>query len=455
MNTGKLMIWTLCALSGGILFSGDRLPLRDQTPAAGPLPKDYEAVSLLGRKLIPPAPDPAAVGRYDSARGSFAEDPNEENYVWLGRRLAYLGRYREAIGVFGEGLKVFPRSYRLFRHRGHRYITIRQFGRAIADFEKAAGLVRGQPLEVEADGVPNKIGRPLSNVQFNIFYHLGLAYYLAGEFEKAEKACRECLAWSKNDDLLVATTDWLYLTLRWLGKDTEARKVLEPIRPGLTIVENGAYYERLLMYKGLADPESWLAPKPGGGKPETEPEFPIRAYGLAQARLWKGDEFRALDIFDRILKETPWAAFAHIAAEADVARIVRRDPPHSSIEDALASWIVMWNLYDLSLVDRLFLDGPRPSYFSSEKPGVIRGLDALVRHHGGFGFVPGGKVQDNRLWLDDVRVENFGPAFLATARWFFDKDVGAPGAVQHGPVTFVFVKEKDGFRIAHAHFAND
>ncbi|MBM3311373.1 MAG: hypothetical protein FJY80_07680, partial [Candidatus Aminicenantes bacterium] len=147
--------------------------------APSPPAKDYEAVSLLGTKLSPAPPDRAAVERYEKAEADFARDPSEENTIWLGRRAAYAGRYREAIAVFSEGLARFPNSYRLLRHRGHRYISVRQFVKAAADFEKAAGLARAVALEVEADGVPNKAGVPVSNTQFNIFYHLGLAFYLA------------------------------------------------------------------------------------------------------------------------------------------------------------------------------------------------------------------------------------------------------------------------------------
>ncbi|MCX6565038.1 MAG: hypothetical protein NTW38_01205 [Candidatus Aminicenantes bacterium] len=65
-----------------------------------------------------------------------------------------------------------PDSYGLFRHRGHRYVSIRQFGGAIADLQKAAALVQGRPLEIKPDSVPNQAGTPVSNTQFNIYYHL-------------------------------------------------------------------------------------------------------------------------------------------------------------------------------------------------------------------------------------------------------------------------------------------
>ena len=43
--------------------------------------------------------------------------PNSEDaVVWVGRRLAYLGRYHDAIAVFSHGLDEFPGSPQLLRH---------------------------------------------------------------------------------------------------------------------------------------------------------------------------------------------------------------------------------------------------------------------------------------------------------------------------------------------------
>jgi hypothetical protein len=71
------------------------------------------------------------------------------------------------------------------------------------------------------------------------------------------------------------------------------------------------------------------------------------------------------------------------------------------------SWVSLWNSYDLSMVERLFLDGPRVTYYSSEKRGLIRGMDALLKHHEEFGFVEGGKDSPNSLWLEDTQTEVF------------------------------------------------
>ena len=193
-----------------------------------------QGTSLLGKPLIPAAPAEAARERLDAnlaaAREQYNKNPNDADaIIWLGRRLAYLGRYRDAIATFTEGIQKHPTDARMYRHRGHRYLTLRELDNATADFSKAAELIAGKPDEIEPDGQPNAKNIPTSTLNTNIFYHLGLAHYLRGEFEPALKAYRECLRFSKNPDMLVATTHWLYMTLRRLDRPGEARQALEPI----------------------------------------------------------------------------------------------------------------------------------------------------------------------------------------------------------------------------------
>ncbi len=123
---------------------------------------------------------------------------------------------------YTPGIRKYPRDARLYRHRGHRYITLRKFDLAIADFQKAVSLIKGLPDEVEPDGQPNARNIPTGTLQFNIWYHLGLAQYLPGRNKGALKSYRECLKVSRNPDSLVATTHWLYMTLRRLKRKTEA-----------------------------------------------------------------------------------------------------------------------------------------------------------------------------------------------------------------------------------------
>jgi hypothetical protein len=205
------------------------------TPVPDGLPAGAEALSFLGEPLFAPEPAPEVRERLEAqlaeARSAYERSPMDaEAIIWLGRRLAYLGRYREAIDVFGRGIQLHPGDARFYRHRGHRWITVRELDRAVADLAHAAELIRGQPDEIEPDGMPNPYGIPTSTLQSNIWYHLGLAHYLAHEFERALPSWREALAVSTNDDMFVATTDWLYMTLRRLGREAEAEAVLEPVR---------------------------------------------------------------------------------------------------------------------------------------------------------------------------------------------------------------------------------
>ncbi len=116
------------------------------------------------------------------------------------------------------------------------------------------------------------------------------------------------------------------------------------------------------------------------------------------------------------------------------------------------AWVAIWNSYDLSLVEKLFLNDESVTYFSSEKQGVVKGIEALVRHHEGFGFVIGGKDQPNKLWLEDIDIAAFPGAAVVTAIWLFRR--GGSEKVQKGPVTLVYVPVNGDWRIVHANFGN-
>lgn len=257
---------------------------------------------------------------YEQAKINFDANPNEENTIWLGRRTAYSGKYPEAIEIYTQGLKKFPNSYKLYRHRGHRYITTREFKTAIKDFKKAAELVKGKPLEVEPDGIPNAANTPVSNTQFNIWYHLGLAYYLGGDFEQAASAYRECLKWCNNDDTLVATSHWLYMTYRRMKNKTAAEKLLEPIKEDMNIIEDQDYHALLLMYKGLRTPDELLKPLNSSGT-DIQLASASRGYGLGNWYYYNGEPGKAKQVFEKILTGGNRAAFGYIAAEVDLSSI--------------------------------------------------------------------------------------------------------------------------------------
>jgi tetratricopeptide (TPR) repeat protein len=284
-----------------------------------------EATSLMGEPLYSPDPPAASKTRMEAdlakAQAEYDKNPKSlEATVWLGRRIAYLGRFQESIAVFTKGLEQHPNNAELLRHRGHRYITVREFDKAIADLLKASQVIKGQKDVIEQDGAPNLKGIPRSTLHGNIWYHLALGYYLKADYDKSRLAWLEGLKVATNDDTRVAKTDWLYMTYRRMGKDAEAKALLVPINDKMDIIENTAYYKRLLMYKGQVKPEDLLAAPVGGSTLAEGVQLATQGYGVANWYLYNGDKAKAKAVFERMLKAGSWAAFGYIAAEADMKR---------------------------------------------------------------------------------------------------------------------------------------
>jgi len=268
------------------------------------------AIASSGAKRSEAFPDVPAIGEFY---------PGYDATIWLGRRLAYLGRYRDAIETYSEGIEKHPDDARMYRHRGHRYITVRELAKAIADFDKAAALVAGKPDQVEPDGQPNARNIPTSTLQSNIYYHLGLAHYLTGDFAKASDAYLKCLAVSKNPDMLVATTYWAYLARARQGRARDAAALLAPITAGMDVIENASYHRLLRMFRGELTVES-LLPQGAAGLDTVTTKYGVAAWHLANGR-----KDAALVLLREIVDGVPqqWPAFGYVAAEADLARLTR------------------------------------------------------------------------------------------------------------------------------------
>jgi tetratricopeptide (TPR) repeat protein len=260
-------------------------------------------------------PATSAVQQLADAEALLAANPDSADaLIWVGRRQGYLGRYDEAIATFSKGVEKFPSDARFLRHRGHRYITTRQFAKAIDDFNVAVALTRGKPDEVEPDGQPSARNIPTSTLQTNIWYHLGLAHYLTGDFDAAARAYAEDLKINPNDDNLVAVTHWAYMTQRRLGHESDAQRLLEPITKDLAVIENGSYHRLLLMYKGEL-PEADLTKTVDEGL-----DLVTTGYGVGNWHFYNGRRQQAREIWEKIVATDQKAAFGYIAAEAELRR---------------------------------------------------------------------------------------------------------------------------------------
>ncbi|GJM21982.1 MAG: hypothetical protein DHS20C15_18970 [Planctomycetota bacterium] len=263
-----------------------------------------------------------------------AEPESEEAWIWYGRRLAYESRFEEALQTYSEGLNRFPDSSRLLRHRSHRLISTRRFRAALLDLARAAELIQLTPDSIEEDGAPNQYGVPRSTQHSNVYYHLALTHYLIGEYAEAERTYLAAQSVSAvNDDLLVAFNWWHWITTRRMLTRMAARvpdldtsfwksrldDLLAPITDSLNVYENHAYHRLLLMARGELSPEELL--------PDdfSDTQAATLAYGVAAYYLAEGRSQEGYALCRKIVARTPWAAFGHIAAEAELAHKAARE----------------------------------------------------------------------------------------------------------------------------------
>src|SRR5439155_1327351 len=109
--------------------------------------------------------DTGAIARAESA---LAADPrNVELIIQLGLAQSGARQFREAIETFTRGLTIAPNDAVLYRWRGHRYLSVREFDRALDD------LTRGYRLD---------------STNYGIRYHLGIVRFARGDFAGAADA---------------------------------------------------------------------------------------------------------------------------------------------------------------------------------------------------------------------------------------------------------------------------
>ncbi len=289
-------------------------------------PVGAEAVSLLGHPLFAPALEAEVLvkreaDRAAAARAAVLQQDSEQALIWLGRRTAYLGRFQESVAIYTEGLVRFQNSARLLRHRGHRWITLREFERAVTDFEAAKAAIDGTADEIEPDGIPNPSGIPTSTLHSNIHYHLALAHYLHGDFAAAAHAHADGAHLNTTPERMVSAGYWHALALLRAGRRSDATTVLAPITADFKVEENGAYHQLCLALQGHSDPEAlWAAVR----TQDSGNDKPTIGYGVAVMRLLRGDSAGATALLTEVVQSGPWAAFGAIAAEADLARGLTR-----------------------------------------------------------------------------------------------------------------------------------
>ena len=303
----KKLITLLLSL---LLFSCSRENKRE---VAEPQP---ECLSYAGKPLYAKVADPKALAKSDSIIGVIETSNKwtEEDFIEVGKQLVASNRYKRAVENYSEGLAKYPNSFKLLRYRGHRYITLRQLDKSIADLTKAEDLIRSEPDVWEYD----LAGKP-STYQHQIWYHIGVYHFLEKSYSEAAAAFEKSLAATKENDgkELAGTSDWLYNSYSRSGQKEKAQNVLKPFTLDFNIDDKDyIYYRRVLLFNGIITPDQLI----NKNKPIAEMTLQdiTKLYALANWRAYRGEKDQAMTLYKKILESKEWPAFAYACAEKEV-----------------------------------------------------------------------------------------------------------------------------------------
>jgi tetratricopeptide (TPR) repeat protein len=202
-------------------------------------------------------------------------------------------QYREAIETFTRGLAIAPSNAMLYRWRGHRYLSTRQFDKAMAD------LTRGKGID---------------STNYGIWYHLGIVRYAKGDFAGAADAFAHAQPRAPEPGELAGSTDWLWMSLSRAGRGAEAQAMLN--RHPDSLATTVAYAQRLRLYRGEIGPDAVITTAD-----TSDIQVATLSYGLGNWYLLRGDTTRAREYFRRSVASGGWPGFGFIISEIELKRL--------------------------------------------------------------------------------------------------------------------------------------
>ena len=236
----------------------------------------------------------ADTGPIARAQAALTADPkNVERYIQLGVAQSGARQFREAIQTFSRGMTVAPNDAMLYRWRGHRHLSVREFDKAQADLTK---------------------GLALDSTNYGVLYHLGIVRFVRGDFAGAAQMFTRAQPRAPDAGELAGSTDWLWMSLMRAGRKAEAEAMLAR-RPDSLPVDN-AYARRLKLYRGEIGPEAVITPAD-----TADVQAATLAYGLGNWYLVRGDTAKAKSYFERSVKSGGWPGFGFIVSEVELKRL--------------------------------------------------------------------------------------------------------------------------------------
>ena len=236
-------------------------------------------------------PDTGAIARAEQA---LAADPHNAKLIMqLGMAQVAAQQYREAIETFTRGIKEEPNDVAFYRERGHRYLSLREFDKAMDDLTH---------------------GFALDSTDYGVLFHLGIVRFVRGDFDGAVDAFHRALPHAPNPEELSGSTDWQWMSLSRAGKNTAAELLLQGHPDSLP--DANAYAQRLKMYRGQIGPKQLITPADTDGI-----TVATLSYAIGDWYLVKGDTAQAKPWFERAVHTTGWPAFGFILSEVELRRL--------------------------------------------------------------------------------------------------------------------------------------
>ena len=262
------------------------------TPASESMAQSVQYRSPAGIEYRAQA-DTAPIAR---ARTALDADPrNIQKVIALGVAQSGARQFREAIETFTKGLAIAPNDAMLLRWRGHRYLSVREFDKSLAD------LTRGYQLD---------------STNYGILFHLGIVRFLRGEFDAAANLFAKAQPRASDGGELKGSTDWLWMSLSRAGKKAEAAAMLARKLDTLPAPPGYAYASRVRLYRGELTPETLFSPAD-----TADLQIATLSFGLGNWYLVRGDTAKAIAQFERAVKSGGWPGFGFIVAETELERL--------------------------------------------------------------------------------------------------------------------------------------
>ena len=274
----------LAALGASLALGLATVPARAQSPQyRSPAGVQYRAQA-----------DTGPVAR---AAAALAADPrNVDLIIALGVAQSGARQFREAIATFTRGIAIAPDNAMLYRWRGHRHLSLREFDAANADLTH---------------------GLALDSTIYGLWYHLGVLRYVRGDFAGAAEAFARAQPRAPDAGELAGATDWRWMSLARAGRRAAADSMLATHPDSLPTTV--AYHQRLRLYRGEIGPDSALTTAD-----TSDVAVATLSYGVGNWYLVRGDTAQARRWFERAVASGGWPAFGFIAAEAELRRLRRK-----------------------------------------------------------------------------------------------------------------------------------